>query len=113
MLVMLPAPVASMIGPSVPAVVGEYMMLSLMSQRSCPAVVTIAQVTETVLRPNSLHRVILNPSIALAVLQAPPDRMVRKPNVPLVSKNSQASSAKNLVLVVIVVDATVWEVFTV
>src|SRR5260221_162002 len=107
MLVMLPAPVANMIGPSVPAVVGEYMMLSLISQRSCPAVVTIAQVTDTVLRPNSLHRVMLNPSIALAVLQAPPDKIVRKPNVLPVSKNSQASNAKNLVFVVIVVEATV------
>src|SRR5947207_6103563 len=90
MLVMLPAPVASMIGPSVPAVVGEYITLSLMTQRSWPAVVTIAQVTDTVLRLNQLHRVMLNPSIAFAVLQAPPERMVRKPRVALVSRNSQA-----------------------
>src|SRR5258708_36420569 len=113
MLVMLPAPVASIVGDSVPAVVGETMLLSASTQRSCPAVVTIAQVTETVLELHQLHIVMEKPSIALAVLHAPPDMMVRKPRVLLVSRNSHWSRAKYFVFVVTVVEATVCDGVTV
>ena len=104
-LVKLLEPVARRAGPWVVAVTGDTPVLSRMDTRSEAAVITMAQVTDTVDREKTLLLVKVKPDKQLAVLF--PVTRTRKPKTLDISRNSQLSMQNSWGAVVIVPEAKV------